>query len=135
MNSIARQLRKHQTEAEARLWYFFRDRRFLGFKFRRQYKIGSYVVDFCCIERMLVVEIDGSQHSLQKVQDEKRTAYLEQMGYRVVRFWNHEVLQQTKTVLEAIRAVLILPPHLDPLPRGGEELQDIKRSIPIGKDH
>ncbi len=86
----------------------------MGCKFRRQHQIGSYVVDFCCIEKNLIVEIDGGQHAEQKVYDTERTLRLASEGYRVIRFWNHEVLNLTESVLEKIR--LVLDPHPNPLP-------------------
>ena len=75
-------------------------------KFRRQHPIDAYIVDFICIDRKLIVELDGSQHMSQSEDDEKRTAYLKRNGYRVIRFWNNEVLKETEAVLERIYSCL-----------------------------
>lgn len=92
------------TDAEERLWFHLRNRRLGGHKFRRQVTIHPYIVDFLCIEKRLIVEADGSQHS-ENV-DARRTAFLELQGYRLVRFWNSEILSNTEGVLEAIRLAL-----------------------------
>ena len=95
-------LRKEATDAEQWLWQHLRSRRLLGFKFRRQVPIGDYIIDFLCKEQKLVVELDGSQHQEQVEYDQRRSEYLEQQGYRVVRYWNHDVLQQGEVVMEDI---------------------------------
>ena len=84
-----------------------------GFKFRRQHPIGPYIVDFYCPMAQLAIEIDGGQHNQddQLLYDERRTAFLEEQGIKVLRFWNHDVLRETETVLEVIRQVLIYRPH------------------------
>ena len=115
VNNFVRRLRREQTDTERKLWYALRNRAFGGFKFRRQHKIGSYIVDFCCIHQNLVVELDGSQHILKKSKDQRRTQFLNRKGYRVLRFWDHEVLNETETVLEVIRLALE-DPHPRPLP-------------------
>jgi len=102
----AKELRKNLTDAEKRLWYLFRDRRFLGYKFRRQHPVGNYIVDFICIEEFLIIEIDGGQHLEKQNEDAKRTQFLKAQGYRVLRFWNDEVLVRTDSVLEVIAQVL-----------------------------
>lgn len=89
----ARALRKNPTEAERALWRHLRLRQLDEHKFRRQQPVGSYIVDFICIEKRLVVELDGGQHSEQVASDAERTAWLEGEGFRVLRFWNHEVLK------------------------------------------
>lgn len=114
----ARTLRVGQTDAEQRLWQQLRDRRLDGFKFRRQHGIGTYIVDFVCIEAKLIVEVDGGQHADQAVYDAKRTAWLAASGYRVMRFWNNEVLENLEGVLESIRSEL--DPSPQPSPRRGE---------------
>ncbi len=119
MINFARQLRHQQTEVEQKLWFRLRNREFLNHKFRRQHPIGSYIVDFCCIEKQLVVELDGSQHLTQKAKDAQRTNYLQSQGYRVLRFWDNEILNQINDVLEAIR--LALDPHPNPLPERERE--------------
>jgi len=98
----ARELRQNQTDAEQFVWSKLRNRRFHGYKFRRQAVIGSYIVDFVCSENRLVVELDGGQHTTRQSYDATRTQCLFDQGYRVVRFWNHEVLTDWDTVEEAI---------------------------------
>ncbi len=102
MKQKARALRKFQTDAENRLWYFLRNRRFYGFKFRRQYWVGNYIADFICIEQKLIVELDGGQHLEQIGYDEKRSRYLEGLGFKVIRFWNDQIFKEVSTVLEVI---------------------------------
>jgi very-short-patch-repair endonuclease len=111
----ARQLRRDQTDAEQTLWARLRDRQFCGAKFRRQHPIGPFVTDFCCPKRKLVVELDGGQHAVEIVADEKRSQFLEAQGYRVLRLWNHDVLRNTEAVLERI-AEALSDPHPYPLP-------------------
>jgi very-short-patch-repair endonuclease len=100
----ARALRQSMTDAERRLWRYLR-RHFLGVHFRRQVPIGSYIVDFACLRRKLVIEVDGGQH-LESEEDLVRDRWLKEQGYRVLRFWNHEVLRNTEGVLEVIGARL-----------------------------
>jgi very-short-patch-repair endonuclease len=101
----AKHLRREMTDAEQRLWYYLRAHRFLGLKFKRQKPIGPYIVDFICAEHWLVSELDGGQHQQQTEYDQQREHYLESRGYRVLRFWNHQVLAETEAVLEQIRKV------------------------------
>lgn len=98
----ARTLRQTSTDAERLLWGALLDRRLNGLKFRRQHAIGPYVADFICLDCRLIVELDGGQHSAQV--DARRTEFLEQAGFRVLRFWNPEVLTKMDTVLETILA-------------------------------
>ncbi|MBI3898163.1 MAG: endonuclease domain-containing protein [Gammaproteobacteria bacterium] len=98
----AKKLRCDQTDAEQRLWYHLRAHRFLGLKFKRQKPIGGYIVDFVCHEHQLIIEVDGGQHQENAESDRRRDASLHLQGYRVLRFWNHDVLQRTEAVLEAI---------------------------------
>ena len=98
----ARELRSGQTEAEDRLWQTFRAKRLDGLKFRRQVPMGPFVVDFFCPEHRLVVELDGSQHAGVIEYDERRTRWLEARGYKVVRFWNDEVLRDLDDVCRHI---------------------------------
>lgn len=102
MKEKARVLRRNQTDAESLLWYHLRDRHLSGHKFRRQHPIGVFIADFVCIESRIVIELDGGQHVLQGEEDNRRSAYLKSKGYRVVRFWDNEVLKDTQAVLEAI---------------------------------
>ena len=99
---LARQLRQSWTDAELRLWQLLRNRSIGKHKFRRQHPVGPYVVDFICLEQKLVIEVDGSQHTDRVKQDKKRTAYLEAQGFRVIRFWDNDVLMQTESVMQAI---------------------------------
>jgi very-short-patch-repair endonuclease len=103
---FAKQLRSHGTDAERRLWQRLRNRQVCNAKFRRQHPLPPYVVDFVCLEQRLIIEADGGQHLEQQAHDEKRTAFLEALGFRVLRFWNDEILTQTEDVLEAIFRVL-----------------------------
>jgi len=89
---LARGLRSNPTDAEQRLWNRLRQRQLAGARFRRQQPIGPYVVDFVCQELRLVIEVDGGQHVENAAADDERTHWLEREGYRVVRFWNHDVL-------------------------------------------
>jgi very-short-patch-repair endonuclease len=102
MRERARLLRLGMSEAERLLWYHLRAGRLRGSKFRRQKPLGCYIVDFVCVELGLIVEVDGGQHLEQREYDERRTRWLEGQGFSVLRFWNHEVLQQTEAVLEQI---------------------------------
>lgn len=99
-----RRLRADMTQAERRLWHHLRDRRLDGFKFRRQQPIDRFVVDFLCVERRVIVEVDGGQHN--ELVDAERTAILETAGYFILRFWNDEVLRQTDIVLLRILSTL-----------------------------
>ena len=102
----ARKLRREQTEAERKLWFLLRNRRLMGLKFRRQFPIGNYIADFCCFEKKLIVELDGSQHIDAEVSDRIRTEFLNASGYRVLRLWNHQVLEDEGVALEAILEAL-----------------------------
>jgi very-short-patch-repair endonuclease len=106
--SHARAMRREPTEAERKLWYALRDRRMQSLKFRRQAPIGSYIVDFLCVAQKLIVEVDGSQH-VESFRDEARDAWLARERYRVLRFWNHEVLTTPDSVLATIAAECGLP--------------------------
>jgi very-short-patch-repair endonuclease len=97
----AKNLRKQSTDTERHLWYNLRANR-LGFKFKRQVPIGTYIVDFVCLEKRLIVELDGGQHFNNQKYDTERTAWLKGRGFKVLRFWNNEVLQQTASVIEVI---------------------------------
>ncbi len=109
---FARDLRRFSTEAEKRLWAHLRGRQLDGWKFRRQQRLGSYIADFACLEAGLVIEADGSQHAEQVAYDDERTRFLEGEGFRVLRFWNNEVLANTQGVVESIWAALQNPSPL-----------------------
>ena len=101
----ATRLRRDMTDVERKLWSAVRDRRLGGFKFRRQATIGPFIVDFLCVEALLIVELDGGQHNEQA--DAARTTFLEARGYRVVRFWNSDVIENFNGVLETILSALV----------------------------
>jgi very-short-patch-repair endonuclease len=98
----AQELRHNPTPAEARLWSHLRSHRGDGPSFRRQHAIGNYIADFCCPSRMLIIELDGSQHLEQDKYDADRTADLEAKGYRVLRFWNDEVMNDIEGVMSVV---------------------------------
>ena len=104
----ARQLRRHQTDVEGKLWSRLRARQLSGAKFRRQYPIGAFIVDFCCYERRLVIELDGGHHAEHVEADQRRTDFFVSQGYRVLRFWNNEVIENIDGVLEQIAHTLTL---------------------------
>ena len=98
----ARELRKVPTIAEIKLWAHLRGGRLNGVKFRRQHAIGQYIPDFCSIKHRLIIELDGSQHIEQEEYDNERTAFFTSKGYRVLRFWNNDVLNDLDSVLKVI---------------------------------
>ncbi|MGA7713983.1 MAG: DUF559 domain-containing protein [Rhizomicrobium sp.] len=110
-NTFARQLRKHQTDAERALWLMLRGFKQAGLHFRRQVPIGSYIADFACHRAKLIVELDGEQHGQDRnvIYDARRTAFLNARGYRVLRFANWEVLRERPRVLDAIHATAKAP--------------------------
>ncbi|MBM4300144.1 MAG: endonuclease domain-containing protein [Deltaproteobacteria bacterium] len=112
------------TDAERLLWRHLRNRELGGWKFRRQYPVGPFIVDFICVEKNVVIEVDGGQHAENEALDLQRSAYLNKMGYRVVRLWNNEVLQETEGVLTAIFEILANgkqnSPSPQPSPPSGE---------------
>ncbi len=116
---LQRTLRRNMTEAEQRPWRHLRQRQMGGHRFRRQHPFADYILDFVCLEARLVVEVDGGQHADQAGKDQMRSRFLERAGFRVLRFWNHEVLEELESVKEAI--FLALQPHPHPnLPPEGE---------------
>jgi very-short-patch-repair endonuclease len=100
--TTARRLRRNLTDAEQLLWRHLRMRQLAGNRFRKQHPIGEFVVDFVCMERRLAIEIDGGQHAESTAYDARRTKSLEAGGYRVLRFWDSEVLQNIEGVKEEI---------------------------------
>ncbi|MDP4001287.1 MAG: DUF559 domain-containing protein [bacterium] len=100
LTPVAKKLRNNLTDAEKHLWYVLRLNN-LGVKFRRQAQIGKYIVDFVCFERKLVIEIDGSQHA-DSISDKVRDSWLKSQGFKVLRFWNNEVLENREGVVEVI---------------------------------
>ena len=103
--SRERQLRIMLTDAERRLWGTLRGRRLRGLKFRRQHRLGPFIADFVCVEHRLVIEADGGQHA-ESAGDARRTAWLEARGWRVLRFWNNDILANTESVQDAILRAL-----------------------------
>jgi very-short-patch-repair endonuclease len=122
----ARQLRKNMTDAERKLWHYLRLRQLEGHKFRRQVRIGPYIADFVCLKAMLVIEVDGGQHADARAYDSRRDDFLRGQGYRVLRFWNNEVLSNMDGVWLAIVAEInhdVLcggTPHPNLPPQGGK---------------
>ena len=115
----ARRLRREMTDAERRLWAHLRNSGLGGHKIRRQHQIGPYVTDFCCERTKLIIEVDGGQH-LDSAADVKRTEWLATKDYRVIRFWNNDVLSNTDDVLEAVLQALdsSVDPSPQPSPKG-----------------
>lgn len=99
------ELRKELTPAERKLWALIRNDQ-LGVNFRRQHAIGNYIPDFVCIKKKLIIELDGGQHVEQVEYDAERTKYLESQGYKVIRFWNNEVLNDINGVIRNIQFAL-----------------------------
>jgi len=118
MKALARTLRSDSIDAERELWKYLRAHRMAGFKFRRQMVIEPYIVDFVCIEARLIVEADGGQHLEQLEADRTRTEFLESLGYKILRFWNHDILSDAHAVLEKIRTYLNDVPSPQPSPGG-----------------
>ncbi|MEA9795811.1 very-short-patch-repair endonuclease [Xanthomonas campestris] len=115
--SNARALRTGMTDAERALWRCLRSNQLHGFKFRRQHPIPPYIADFCCIDAALIVELDGSQH--QASSDQARTQWLRSQGWKVLRFWNNDVLLSLDAVVETIFKMVATPyPHPNPSPGG-----------------
>src|SRR5580698_3360104 len=133
LTGVARQLRARMTDAERKLWFALRDRRFAAFKFRRQVPVGPYIADFLCFESRLVVEVDGGQHA-ESVRDVERDHWFARNEFRVVRFWNNDVLQNLEGVLTSLAAELNKTPHpssrlrsTPPSPARGEGKKGIAR--------
>jgi very-short-patch-repair endonuclease len=117
----ARQLRNQATDAEKHLWQYLRRRHLASHRFRRQFPIGGYIADFACLEAKLVIELDGGEHADRRAYDERRDRRLEAEGFRVLRFWDNQVFQETQAVLEEIlRALESVCPHPGLPPQAGE---------------
>src|SRR3989304_2670945 len=108
--STTQRLRRNPTEAEKCLWALLRRKQIADHRFRRQAPIGLYVVDFVCFEAKLVIEVDGGQHALRGDRDAKRSQWLELQGFRILRFWNSDVLNNRTGVAEQIARALRVPP-------------------------
>ena len=107
-------------DAERRFWWRVRNRRLDGYKFKRQFLIGKYIVDFVCLDCNLIVELDGSQHARQVEYDQVRDAFLKARGFRILRYWNYDVLTNMDGVLEGVRIALQQAPSPQPSPPMGE---------------
>jgi len=119
MQQRAKDLRGNLTDAEKLLWRHLRSRRLEGDKFRRQQVIDPYIVDFVCFEKKLIVELDGGQHAESISYDHRRSLFLEAAGFKVMRFWNNEVLGNLESVLSCIRAECAVAPSPQPFYEGG----------------
>jgi very-short-patch-repair endonuclease len=113
--SFARQLRRRQTDAERKVWQILRAGRLHGWKFRRQQPIGRYIVDFVCLEKRLVIELDGGQHQDRADEDRERDGWLAGNGFKVLRFWNNDVMQNLEGVAERISRELSPSPRPSPV--------------------
>jgi very-short-patch-repair endonuclease len=117
---LARQMRGAPTKAERKLWWHLRHRLGIGgTHFRRQVQIARYIVDFACHAKRVIIEVDGGQHATQSAADAERTSVLEANGYRVLRYWNNDVLKNIEGVLEDIHRAIGVDPHPQPPPTRG----------------
>lgn len=132
LQSFAKSLRRKMTDAEQKLWLHLRAHRFQGHKFKRQQPLGSYIADFVCFSARLIVEVDGSQH-LESPRDAKRDEWFKANGFRVLRFWNDQDLQETEAVLEAILNAVEATPLPNPSPTRGEGIEPctLDSSLPL----
>jgi very-short-patch-repair endonuclease len=124
----ARRLRREMTEPERKLWRFLRERPLVGVKFRRQVPVGNFIADFCCGEHQLIVELDGGQHAEQEDADASRSRFLAEKGFRVLRFWNDQVLNGAEFVVEEILKAIALDARA---PSPGA--RDARRPLPKGE--
>ena len=136
-NESARKLRKNMTDTEQYVWSRIRHKQLGGFRFRRQHPIGSFIGDFICLEQRLILELDGGQHDDRKDYDELRTRYLNECGYRVVRYWNHQIFEDWDWIAEDLFRLLSegATPHPNPPPQGGrgqEAFGNCERDSAIG---
>jgi very-short-patch-repair endonuclease len=108
LTPLARKQRKLQNPHELKLWFYLRNRNFLGLKFHRQFPIGKYITDFCCREKHLIIELDGGGHNnpVQKTKDKQRNAYLKECGYKIVHIWTNDLQKNPKAVLERINQLI-----------------------------
>jgi very-short-patch-repair endonuclease len=103
MSHLAKKLRKNSIDAERLLWKYLRSKTIEGLKFRRQQPIENYIVDFVCFEKKIVIELDGGQHAVEKEKDTERDGWLESQGFKVLRFWNNDVLMNIQGVLKMVK--------------------------------
>ncbi len=118
LTSLAKTLRKGATDTEKLLWKHLRAKQFKGIKFRRQQPLGKYIVDFVCYESKMIIEVDGGQHTQpsEMMKDNERDRWFKAQGYKVIRFWDNEVLMNIRGVLDIIGAYFQEHPPLNPLP-------------------
>jgi very-short-patch-repair endonuclease len=127
LTPLAKNLRKRATDTERLIWRHLRAKHFKGLKFRQQQPMGKYIVDFVCFEKKIIIELDGGQHAMLsgKHKDTERDKWFEAQGYKVLRFWDNEVLTNTHEVLEVIRTNCFDHPPLNPLPsREGQIMRE-----------
>ena len=117
----ARALRNNPTDAERALWRQLRSWQLDGYKFRRQQPLGNYIVDFVCLEKRLIIELDGGQHAEQGDYDAQRDTWLRDQGFNVLRFWNHDVLKNIDGVVDLVVKTMRNTPFLNPSPQGGRK--------------
>ena len=129
--SRARELRKNPTDAERKLWIHLQRRQIGGHKFRRQHILGPYIVDFICLEKRLIIEVDGGHHDELIAHDARRSHWLESRGFRVIRFWNNQGLKEIEVVQKVIADALGVEddsPHLSPPPtRWGRRYWEVRK--------
>ena len=118
LQNFAKSLRAEMTQAEQKLWRHLRAHRLQQYKFKRQQPLGPYIADFACFNARLIVEVDGSQH-LESPRDARRDEWFKANNFRVLRFWNDQVLQETESVLEVILRAVEETPLPQPLSRKG----------------
>lgn len=124
LTTIAKNLRRRPTDAEKLLWKHLRSKQLKGLKFRRQHPIGKYVVDFACLDKQVVIELDGGQHAADENKDRERDKWLEGEGYKVLRFWNTDILTNLGGVLEVIMKNCSSHPPLSPPLKGGGKMRE-----------
>ncbi len=128
---LQRTLRNNMSDAEQALWHLLRAGQICGLKFRRQHPFGDYILDFVCLENKLVIEIDGGQHGQTTAHDENRSRELQVAGFRVLRFWDNEVLKEIESVREkiwlAVQEGQPHPPPNLPLEGGGRKKSSLER--------
>ena len=129
---FAIELRRSATDTERFLWRHLRDRQMFGFKFRRQVPVGPYIADFACLEKRLIVELDGGQHGEHPGYDEIRDAWLKARRFKVLRFWNDQVFKETDAVLGVISDSL--NPHPNPPPQAREGAVQLPPLAGEGRD-
>jgi very-short-patch-repair endonuclease len=107
--NFSKKLRRNMTDAERYLWRYLRNRQLEGYKFRRQQVIENYIVDFVNFEKKIIIEVDGGQHNIYRMKDMERDRKLKELGFKVIRFWDNDVLNNIEGVLEKIREEILSP--------------------------